>query len=178
MEMDRDGSSVWTIPADGGEPTRVTSGPFDVTPSWTPDGARIVFAAPADGRRDADLYLVALDGGDRRVLVSEPLADETGPRFSADGRFLFATAVRRSPGGDPVLSSVVYLDRSAPEGTLRALQDVALRQRLGPALAPEPLYADRLNQGPPYDVEELRRSLCGPGGVPEPRPAVCKKEGP
>ncbi len=54
MEMDRESfeyrRSVWLTPVEGGEPRRLTNGPSDTTPRWSPDGASIVFMrGPASG---------------------------------------------------------------------------------------------------------------------------------
>ena len=52
----------------------------------------IAFAAPQTSNpradQDADLYLIDADGGHRR-LVLEERGDETGPVWSADGRYLY-----------------------------------------------------------------------------------------
>ena len=54
MEMDRESfeyrRSVWVTPVEGGEPRRLTNGPSDTAPRWSPDGASIVFMrGPASG---------------------------------------------------------------------------------------------------------------------------------
>jgi len=62
----------------GGPPVR------DGAPSWSPDGARIVFyAEQADGQ--ADLFVMNADGS-RVQRVMETPHDEGGPAFSPDGR--------------------------------------------------------------------------------------------
>jgi outer membrane protein assembly factor BamB len=51
---DRDGSmDVWTILAEGGEPTRITtSSSREGWPSWSPDGAKIAFNSDRSGNLD------------------------------------------------------------------------------------------------------------------------------
>jgi Tol biopolymer transport system component len=172
MAVADDGSStVWTAPAEGGAPRRISAGPLDGTPAWSPDGASIAFHALAPDRGDADLFVMKADGSERRLLYAEPLADQTGPRFSADGRFLFATSTLMSEqSGRPLLSSVVHLDLGETPPILRVLAgDVATQQRIGPALAPEPLAVAVLHANEAYDAVWLRRALCG--GID--RPAVC-----
>jgi dipeptidyl aminopeptidase/acylaminoacyl peptidase len=60
---------LWIVPADGGIPTPLTTGDFDVKhPVWSPDGRRIAFAAnrgpdaDLNGARD-ELLLLPLEGG-------------------------------------------------------------------------------------------------------------------
>lgn len=54
MEMDRESSeyrrSVWVTPVEEGEPRRLTNGPSDTAPRWSPDGATLAFVrGPASG---------------------------------------------------------------------------------------------------------------------------------
>jgi Tol biopolymer transport system component len=153
-------SRLFLVPLAGGASRALTDGPADLTPSFSPDGRAIAFAAPVKGRGDIDLWAVDADGGHRRLLVGEPLADETGPVWSADGRFLFATSVLRSvASGLPILSSLAFVDLGERPTTLRALHDPAqIVARLGAALAPAPLDAARLGRHPPYKAA-IRRAV-------------------
>jgi Tol biopolymer transport system component len=153
-------SSLYLVPLAGGEARRITAGPADLTPSFSPDGRAIAFAAPVKGRDDIDLWAVDADGRHRRLLVAEPLADETGPVWSADGRFVFATSVLRSvTSGLPILSSVAFVDLRERPAVLRALHDPAqVVPRLGAALAPTALDAARLHRQPIYRAA-IRRAV-------------------
>jgi Tol biopolymer transport system component len=152
-------SELWRGALDGGAPTQLTEGPFDVTPSWSPDGKTIAFAAPQTSNpkaiKDADLFQVDADGGGRRLLLEE-MGDETGPVWSPDGRYLFATSVYRSVDtGKPVLSSVIFIDLQdgKPDGehVVRALHDSAGPvQRASPAVAPSALAEAELAANKPY----------------------------
>ena len=153
-------ASLWRLPlgVDGapGEPRRLTDGPFDATPSVSPDGRTIAFAAPVKGRGDTDLFLVDADGRGRRVVVDDLVGDETGPVFSRDGRFLFATSVVRSDvDGRALLASLVFVDLAEEPRALRVLHDPIVAQdplavvpRLGVALGPGALDRARLRRAP------------------------------
>lgn len=146
-----------------GEAHQLTEGPADATPAWSPDGTTIAFAALVlrkSGAQDTDIFLVDADGGNRRLLVDEPLATQTDPEWSLDGRFLFSTSLYRSiETGKPVLSSVTFVDRRAPEPVVQALHDpVLVASRAGLTLARRPLDAALLGRNPGY-AEALRRAM-------------------
>jgi Tol biopolymer transport system component len=147
--------AVWVVRADGRDERRVTEG---AAPAFAPDDGALVLVARDPGRSDADLYLVALDGSGRRKLVDDPLGDEVGPRFSADGRFVFAGAFVRGDDGRPLFSSVVFVDLSEAPPRLRALQDPLPSGRATVELGPGPLDAALLDRGPTF-AESLRRLM-------------------
>jgi len=75
--------SLWTIPAEGGDATRLTPDLWEVMhPSWSPDGRQIVVQSYADGMWH--LWLLSADGKRRRQLTAGPF-DDTHPRWSPDG---------------------------------------------------------------------------------------------
>ena len=57
-------------------------GQTNLEPSWSPDGARIVFTSWRDG--DPNIYLMEADGSNPRPLTSDPGNDRSA-RFSPDG---------------------------------------------------------------------------------------------
>lgn len=154
MAMDRKSqrSSLWRVPFAGGTATRLTAGPADLTPAISPDGGTIAFAAPVKGKSDIDLWLAEADGTHRRPILRDDIGDETGPVWSADGRYLFATSVVRDPrDGTPLLSTVVFIDLRERPPVLRALRDpAAIEQRVGAALSPATLDSTRLHRDPTY----------------------------
>ncbi len=100
-----DGFDLFTVPASGGVPRRLTYLPGDERwPGWTPD-ARVVFAARAEGQWD--LYRVPSAPPSGTVATPERLSetstDETEPRVSPDGRFVAFVAPRDAADGDPDL---------------------------------------------------------------------------
>lgn len=136
---------LFVLPADGGTPRQVTSGPFHhhERPTWTADGKSLVFSAnrrddwehepldsnlyrvsiddgaitqltdrrgvdaspvvSPDGKQVAyvgfddvgrsyhqtDLYVMSLDGGDRRCLTTDFDREVANPQFAHDGRGVY-----------------------------------------------------------------------------------------
>ena len=75
---------LYTIPAAGGEPTRITDTPeFEQYPAWSPDGREIAFAR-GHVMTNIDIYVMAADGSSERRLTEHPERDEQ-PAWSPDG---------------------------------------------------------------------------------------------
>ena len=68
---------------------RLTTGPFDVPSSWTPDGKELLFTRGVSTiGGNTDIYAVSIDQPDTpRAVVATP-ADERSPELSPDGKWL------------------------------------------------------------------------------------------
>lgn len=144
---------------------RLTEGPADSSPALSPDGQRLVFSRPAihNGRPDAELWMMTRTPGGRddsaQPLVDLPLTDESGPVWSRDGRFVFATSVVRGGEGNVVFSSIIHVDTRETPRVARLLEDrVGAIVRLTPAMTAVPLDAAALHGDPAY-LPELARIL-------------------
>lgn len=85
-------SHVWTVPAAGGEPVRLTDGDFDhEAPAWLPDGREVVFVAnrtaDADFSFARDLWAADTRTGTLRRLTEHP-GPALAPAPSPDGRWV------------------------------------------------------------------------------------------
>ncbi|WP_315303140.1 PDZ domain-containing protein [Tannerella forsythia] len=98
-------TEVYTIPADGGEPLRVTytatnqrddvgdrMGPNNIVTAWTADGAKIVYRNRIGSGFGGKLYTVAKEGGLSEVI---PLPEGSFCSFSPDGKRLAYNRVMR-----------------------------------------------------------------------------------
>ena len=97
-------SSVWVAPTDGGESRRLTLGPRDAWPRWSPDGAQLLFLrrVEVDGKiRPAQVFVLNLDGGEPRAWTDLP-GGASGPAWSPDGK------------------SIAFLSETTPEDLTRA----------------------------------------------------------
>lgn len=143
---------------------RLTDGPGDTSPALSPDDAYIVFARPVEHAAglDADLWILARGAAPETAtpLIDLPLTDESGPVWSHDGRYVFATSVLRGQEGNVIFSSVIVIDMHARKRTARVLLDrTGANARLTPALTRTPLDAAALASDPEY-LPELARIMA------------------
>ena len=82
---------VFVLPAEGGTPRQLTSGPFHHgAPAWTPDGRFVLVSANRSPDweyqpRESEIYEVSVSDGATRALTDRRGPD-TSPRVSPDGR--------------------------------------------------------------------------------------------
>ena len=91
---ERDGNNeIYVMDADGGNQRRLTENRRDDwSPSWSPDGKRIVFVSDRDGHPDvipgwftSEIYVMDADGRNPQNLTENP-ADDGFPSWSPDGK--------------------------------------------------------------------------------------------
>src|SRR4051794_18183017 len=88
VDRDKDDyeTTLWVVPASGGEPRRLTNGPRDTSPCWSPDGAWLLFLRRGDGEKGkSQLFVLPLSGGEARALTDLP-EGVSSPSWSPDGK--------------------------------------------------------------------------------------------
>jgi dipeptidyl aminopeptidase/acylaminoacyl peptidase len=82
-------TEIWMVSTRGSDaPIRLTSGPRDRAPRWSPDGSRLLFsrAAERDGKvQPPQLYLLPMSGGEAWPITSLPKG-AGGQAWSPDGK--------------------------------------------------------------------------------------------
>src|SRR5215510_7378738 len=95
-------AEIYVINVDGTGLTRLTfNGEGERSPSWSPDGSRIVFICRiGGGASDFEICSMNADGSDLRQLTDNTLLDGT-PTFSPDGQHIVfhRTVAPGTPGG-------------------------------------------------------------------------------
>ncbi|MFF9349454.1 S9 family peptidase [Streptomyces sp. NPDC014734] len=97
---DRVVRSLWEVRADGGPARRLTHGPADTAPRWSPDGTTLAFL------REGQIHLLPADGGEATALTA-PARCPAGagtPVWSPDGsRIAFSAPGTRREDTEPVV---------------------------------------------------------------------------
>jgi Tol biopolymer transport system component/imidazolonepropionase-like amidohydrolase len=80
---------IYTMPAEGGTPRRLTSGlSFDQQPRFSPDGRQIAFTSDRGG--GDNIWVMSADGSGLRAITNESFTLTSTPAWSPDGRFIAA----------------------------------------------------------------------------------------
>src|SRR6267154_4660290 len=83
-------TSLWLVGTDGASaPRRLTAGPKDGAPRWSPDGSTLAFLRAKDGR--LQLYLLPLGGGEAQQLTDLPKGASVAV-WSPDGKTIAFTS--------------------------------------------------------------------------------------
>jgi TolB protein len=85
-------STIYTLPATGGTPKRITR----LTPSymhgWSPDGRFLVYTGGRNG--EFDIYRIASDGSGEEVNLTRHPGLDDGPEYSPDGQWIYFNSSR------------------------------------------------------------------------------------
>ena len=80
---------IYTLPITGGIPHRIAEGlPYEVQPRFSPDGKRIAFTSDRGG--GDNIWVMSVDGSDKRQVTKEEFRLLNQPSWSPDGRFIVA----------------------------------------------------------------------------------------
>ncbi len=82
---------IYLVPAEGGQPRRVTEHAPSYFHGWSPDGRTLAYCAPR--AENFDIYDIPAAGGPERRLTMHPGYDD-GPDYSPDGAWIYFNSDR------------------------------------------------------------------------------------
>jgi Tol biopolymer transport system component len=86
------GSTIYTLPAAGGTPKRITALAPSYLHGWSPDGRYLVYTGGRGG--EFDIYRIRSDGSAAEERLTEAKGLDDGPEYSPYGRFIYFNSVR------------------------------------------------------------------------------------
>jgi dipeptidyl aminopeptidase/acylaminoacyl peptidase len=95
-------ADLWLAPGDGSAPPRrlTAAKGKESSPAWSPDGTQLAFSAKREGDEMAQIYVIALNGGEASRLTQLALGARA-PKWSPDGKtLLFQAPVHRGATND------------------------------------------------------------------------------
>lgn len=98
-------SAIFTVPAKGGKPNRVTAKTPSYLHGWSPDGKFLIYTAERNGQYD--IYKISAKGGEELQLTNQPTLDD-GSEYTADGQWIYFNSAR---------TGVMKLWRMRPDGS-------------------------------------------------------------
>ena len=163
-----------------GQRTNFTSGPGDVSPAWSPDGARLAFASARDGSQD--IWVMRADGtglvnvtnGSGSVAYDEPAWSYDGERLAFVGRSGIETAtadgggrraigvVGSSPAWEPGDATLLY-DKGATSAAPAGIYRVSAAGGASTLVIPDGLDPDVSPDGREVAYRKQVAPPAGPG---------------
>jgi imidazolonepropionase-like amidohydrolase/Tol biopolymer transport system component len=143
IDVSRDGKmiafdllgDIYTMLITGGTPTRIAEGlAYEQQPRFSPDGRRIAFTSDRGG--GDNIWIMNLDGSDKRQLTKEDFRLLNQPSWSPDGRFI--AAKKHFTTGRSLGTGEVWLYHVSGGGGVQLVKRASeeLQKELG-----EPIYA-------------------------------------
>lgn len=98
---------LYTLPIEGGAAQALTRGPaWDFHPRLSPDGRTVAFTSDENGMEN--LWLIDVDGKNRRALTDGKDTFVRGAAWTADGNYLIARKEDGKRGGIPPVEMWMY----------------------------------------------------------------------
>ncbi len=89
---DSSASIVYTLPATGGTPKRVTAKGPSYLHGWSPDGRWLVYTGLRNG--ELDVYKISAAGGGAEIRLTTAPGLDDGPEYTPDGAYIYFNSSR------------------------------------------------------------------------------------
>ncbi len=87
---DGEGSNIFVLPIEGGEPKAVTSQAPSYLHGWAPNNREVVYVAKRPGNNVYNIYKKAIKGGEEIQLTNNKKREHVdGCEFSPDGKYIY-----------------------------------------------------------------------------------------
>ena len=103
-------SAIYTVPAAGGSPKRITPLTPSYLHSWSPDGKWLLYTGGRNG--EFDIYTIASDGSGAEKNLTNSKGLDDGPEYTPDGKYIYFNSVR---GGGTMQIWRMKADGTQPE---------------------------------------------------------------
>lgn len=154
------GMNIHLMDADGTNVQQLTSTGINMAPSWSPDGTKIAFAHMKPLALALDIWLMNVDGTDKKALTSSSTVDDNVPYWSPDGNEIVFTSNRN--GGQYQLWTINLTDSTFTQLTTAYFDPMIgqwIEQKV-PAWSPDGKYiaywqgveASNSNSNQPWNV--------------------------
>ena len=183
---------IYVMPLSGGTPTRIAEGlAYEHQPRFSPDGKRIAFVSDRGG--GDNVWIMNVDGSDKRQLTKEDFRLLNQPTWSPDGRFIVAKkhfTTGRSLGTGEVW--LYHVSGGSGVQLVKRASEVVQKELGEPIYAPDGkhiYYTRNVSPGPifeyaqnsrtdlfnieRYDIDtgEVSTAVSGVGGSVRPTPS-------
>ncbi len=88
---DNNRSVVYTMPATGGTPKRITTNSPSYLHGWSPDARFLIYTGARNG--ELDIYKISAEGGEEIRLTTAPGIDD-GSEYTPDGQWIYFNSSR------------------------------------------------------------------------------------
>ncbi len=92
QSTDQGQSTIFTLPATGGIPKRITPLTPSYLHSWSPDGKFLLYTGGRKG--EFDIYKIPADGSGPEIRLTTAKGVDDGPEFTPDGKYIYFNSVR------------------------------------------------------------------------------------
>jgi Tol biopolymer transport system component len=153
-------STIFTLPATGGTPKRITPKSPSYLHGWSPDGKFLVYTGGRGG--EWDIYRIPSDGSGPEVRLTDDKALDDGPEYAPDGSFIYFNSTR---------SGLMQLWRMKPDGTGQEAVTNDAYNNWFPHLSPDGKWIAFISYGQdvapadhPYYKQVMLRLMPAAGG--------------